>query len=249
MNIDDLARRAAAEAKDRVATRVPPAPPERRSRALPPLAVASVAIFLIGALAFLGLRPDDDVRVAASKDTSSSAPPSTAGTSTTTSTTTTTSSNSTTTSSTTTSTTAPPSPWETLRGKEFSRTPPFPPGASDRGGGILGDADADPLYGYNQAQQGRSLATFFKVTVGNSPNGTSWRIIDIETIDDVGDDWLKPTDCWVNEQLDNSILAIIVSPTPSPNRQRPTYAWRINKDRQEAEPVDLTDVTCDVPVL
>ena len=60
-------------------------------------------------------------------------------------------------------------PWTTL-----------PNGVKHLGGGLIGDIDADPVYGIAQVQKGKTKMLWFEVSTGKDAKGvTGWKVIDV----------------------------------------------------------------------
>lgn len=68
-------------------------------------------------------------------------------------------------------------------GYKYVGVPPsnrLPNGVTHLGGGMIGDFNADPVYGVSQVQRGRTKMLWFEVSTGQDNTGvTGWRVMDV----------------------------------------------------------------------
>src|SRR5690242_3649713 len=55
----------------------------------------------------------------------------------------------------------------------------LPNGVKHNGGGLIGDFNANPVYGISQVQRGKTKMLWFEVSTGQNSKGvTGWRVLD-----------------------------------------------------------------------
>src|SRR6185436_427067 len=56
----------------------------------------------------------------------------------------------------------------------------LPNGVKHFGGGLIGDFDADPVYGISQVQKGKTRMLWLEVSTGKNATGiTGWKVLDV----------------------------------------------------------------------
>jgi hypothetical protein len=126
----------------------------------------------------------------------------------------------------------------------------LPNGVKHFGGGLIGDIDADPVYGISQVQLGRTKMLWLEASTGKDASGvTGWRVVDVLAFPGmVKTDYLFfYGDPGISCTRSGNDIANLVGVGRIIRRQsvfQPSKLWIANLETKKFEPTPVRDVKC-----
>lgn len=125
----------------------------------------------------------------------------------------------------------------------------LPNGVKYLGGGLIGDIDADPVYGISELQQGKTKMLWLKVSTGQDHTGVKgWKVLDVLSFSLAASDYLffygdPGIDCR-RGGVEISNLVGIGRINRGQGIFRPSKLWIANIEKRKFEPIALAGVKC-----
>lgn len=126
----------------------------------------------------------------------------------------------------------------------------LPNGVKHLGGGLIGDFDADPVYGVSQVQKGKTKMLWLEVSTGQDERGvTGWQVMDVLAFPLFGaSDYLffggDPTIECKRGGKDIPNLVGIGRILPRQGIFKPTKLWVASVTTNKFEPTPVAGVRC-----
>jgi hypothetical protein len=126
----------------------------------------------------------------------------------------------------------------------------LPNGVKHLGGGLIGNIDAEPVYGISQVQMGKTKMLWFEASTGRDSSGvTGWKVIDVLSFPTVArSDYLFIAgDPSIECKSRGKDLPELVGIGRFMRRQgifRPSKLWRADLDTKKFIPLAVAGVKC-----
>ena len=145
----------------------------------------------------------------------------------------------------------PPSKYVGFKYKGVRPDTVLPNGVKHFGGGLIGDIEADPVYGISQVALGKTKMLWLELSTGRDDSGvTGWEVKDvIEFTSPSKSDYIffygdPAIDCKRSSELIDNLVGV-----GRVNRKKgvfkPTKLWIANLSTAKFESTPVTGVTCD----
>jgi hypothetical protein len=127
----------------------------------------------------------------------------------------------------------------------------LPNGVKHFGGGLIGDIDADPVYGISQVETGRTKMLWFEVSTGKDARGvTGWNVIDVLAFPALlkSDYLFFYGDPAIGCTRSGSDIPNLVGVGRIIRRQgifQPSKLWVANLETKKFEPLSLSGIKCE----
>ena len=139
-------------------------------------------------------------------------------------------------------------------GYKYKGVPPenvLPNGVKHLGGGLIGDFDADPVYGISRVTKGTTTMLWLEVSTGRDSTGvTGWRVLDVLTFPA-----LRPTQhlafavdpaigCMRNGKELNDDTVMLGQGFPKLGIYKPERVWIVNLKTGKFESAAVAGLKC-----
>ncbi len=127
----------------------------------------------------------------------------------------------------------------------------LPNGVKHYGGGLIGDIDADPVYGISQLEKGRTKMLWLEVSTGKDSGGiTGWHVLDALSFQAMtkSDYLFFAGDPSIFCRRQGTEIVNLVGVGKILRRQavfRPTKLWIADLKTQKFEPTSVAGVKCE----
>ena len=127
----------------------------------------------------------------------------------------------------------------------------LPNGVKHLGGGLIGDIEADPVYGISQVELGKTKMLWLEASTGKDASGvTGWKVLDVLSFPSLGkaDYLFFAGDPGINCKRGGSDIQNLVGTGRILRSQgifRPSKLWVANLSTKKVEPLAIAGVKCE----